>query len=241
MAWGIVALAFAAAWAYAFYREDIHDREPVWLLALAVLGGAASALPALWLENRLLPAGADLEGALSARLTAALLVAGPVEELCKFAAVGLLVCPRAAFNEPMDGILYAVMAATGFATAENLYFMAGDPSVILSRGPVSVAAHILFAAFWGGALAHARTMRGQSHRFLILSLGLFMSAAVHGLFDAIGFAARRELTLGQSRAAQISLVLACFAFLRWRIRVALAQSPFRRTSESQEGGSAARR
>jgi hypothetical protein len=41
------------------------------------------------------------------------------------------------------------------------------------------------------------------------------------------FSWQRELKLGQSRAAQISLVLACFAFLRWRIRVALAQSPFR--------------
>jgi RsiW-degrading membrane proteinase PrsW (M82 family) len=227
MVWGILALGIAAAWGYAFYREDIHDREPFWLLAVAVVGGAASALPALWLENRLLPAGIDLNGVLPVRLGAALLVAGPVEELCKFSAVWLLVWPRSAFNEPMDGILYAVMAAIGFATAENLYFMADDPRVILARGPVSVAAHILFAAFWGGALAHARSLPDRSRRFLVLSLGLVLGAFVHGLFDAVAFAGQRELTLGQSRAAQIGLVLACFTFLRWRIRVSLALSPFR--------------
>src|SRR5947207_8219700 len=105
MGWGILALVIAAVWAYAFYREDIHDREPWWLLSTAVVGGAVSMLPALWLENRLLPAGIDLEGALQARLQAVFLVAGPVEELCKFGAVWLLVWPRASFNEPMDGIL----------------------------------------------------------------------------------------------------------------------------------------
>jgi hypothetical protein len=105
--------------------------------------------------------------------------------------------------------------------------MAGDPQVILARGPVSVAVHILFAAFWGGALAHARLLSVRWHRFLVIAVGLVVSAVVHGLYDAIVFAGQRELTLGQSRAAQISLVLACFAFLRWRIRVALAQSPFR--------------
>jgi protease PrsW len=228
MVWGILAVAIATTWGYAFYREDVHDREPLWLLAVAVAGGALSLWPALWMENWLLPGGVDWERTLSTRLGAVFLVAGPVEELCKFAAVGLLVAPRASFNEPMDGIVYAVMAAIGFATAENFYYMAGDPGVILFRGPISVAAHILFAAFWGGALAHARLVTGRARRFILLLAGLVISAAVHGLFDAIVFAGQHELTLGLSRAAQISLVLACFAFLRWRIRVALAQSPFRR-------------
>jgi len=226
MAWGVIAIVFAGAWAYAFYREDVHEREPVWLLALAVVGGALSMLLALWLENRLLP-GLDLEGDLAARLEAVFFVAGPVEELCKFVAVWLLVRPWASFNEPMDGILYAVMAATGFATAENLYFMQGDPQVILSRGPISVAMHLLFAAFWGGALAEAQGMTGRARRFCLIALGVAAAAVVHGLFDAIVFAGQREITLAQSRAAQILLALACFAFLRWRIRVALACSPFR--------------
>src|SRR5207253_1368590 len=98
MAWGVIALLFAGAWAYAFYREDAFEREPLWLLAVAVVGGALSTVPALWLENRLLP-GMDLEGGLAARLGAVFFVAGPVEEFCKFAAVWLLIRPRASFNE----------------------------------------------------------------------------------------------------------------------------------------------
>jgi RsiW-degrading membrane proteinase PrsW (M82 family) len=235
MVWGIIALAFAGAWAYAFYREDIHDREPVWLLAVAFLGGAASMFPALWTENLMLPDGIDLDGSLLSRLGAVFLVAGPVEEFWKFAAVWLLVRPRAHFNEPIDGIIYAVMAATGFATAENLHFMVGDPKVILARGPIAVAIHILFASFWGGALAHAYMLPGRARRFLIITLGVAAAAVVHGLFDAIVFSVDHELTLWQARAAQIVLVLACFAFLRWRIRVALAQSPFRKAAEGAKG------
>jgi RsiW-degrading membrane proteinase PrsW (M82 family) len=228
MGWGVIALAFAGVWVYAFHREDVHDREPVWMLGVALLGGAASMALALWLEDRLLPHGPDLDGTLIERWKAVFLVAGPVEEICKFAAVWLLVWPRAHFNEPMDGIVYAVAAATGFATAENFWFMHGQPSVILSRGPIAVAIHILFAAFWGGAMGHARGLPNRSRRFLIITLGVAMASFVHGAFDAIVFSVGHEISLGQARTLQILLVTACFAFLRWRMKVALSQSPFRK-------------
>jgi RsiW-degrading membrane proteinase PrsW (M82 family) len=179
------------------------------------------------LEDALLPGGFDADGTLIHRLATVFLVAGPVEELCKFAVVWLLVWPRAAFNEPMDGILYGVASAAGFATAENLWFMVDEPAVILARGPVAVGGHILFASCWGGALGHARMLSGRARRFVIVTLGVLLAAVAHGLFDAIVFTSQRELTLAQARAAQITLFLACFAFLRWRMHVARAQSPFR--------------
>src|SRR5690242_14971050 len=104
MVWFVIAVAFGGVWTYAFYREDVHDREPWWLLGVALLGGAASMWAALMLENRLLPHGVPMEGTLRERLQSVFLVAGPVEEICKFLAVWLLIWPRALFNEPMDGI-----------------------------------------------------------------------------------------------------------------------------------------
>ena len=35
MVWLVVAALFAAAWVWAFYREDRLEREPVWMVGLA--------------------------------------------------------------------------------------------------------------------------------------------------------------------------------------------------------------
>src|SRR5262249_26970600 len=91
-------------------------------------------------------------------------------------------------------------------------------------------------AFWGGALAHAKVLTDRAQRFIVIVLGVLVAAGVHGLFDAIVFSTDHELTLGQARAAQIILVAACFAFLRWRMRVALSQSPFRVARAKAGGG-----
>jgi RsiW-degrading membrane proteinase PrsW (M82 family) len=231
MVWITIALVFAGVWIYAFVREDIHDREPWWLLAVALLAGAASMFPALWLEGLLLPNGVDQDGPLIERLKAVFLVAGPVEEFCKFAAVWLLIWPRAHFSEPVDGLIYGVMAATGFATAENFYYMQGEPKIILARGPITVAAHIMFASFWGGAMGDAHNMPSRAQRFVVITLGVLMAALVHGCFNAIEFAKMRELSLAQGRTLEILLVAVCFGFLRWRMRVALARSPFHRRNK----------
>src|SRR5215208_4377145 len=108
MVWFVIALAFGGVWTYAFYREDVHDREPWWLMLLALIGGAGSMWLALWMENKLLPQGISEDATLLVRLKAVFFVAGPVEEFCKFLPIWLLIWPRRSFNEPMDGIVYAV-------------------------------------------------------------------------------------------------------------------------------------
>jgi len=227
MIWFAIAIAFGGVWTYAFYREDVHDREPWWMMLLALAGGVGSLWLALWLENRVLPDGVAEDATLLLRMKAVYLVAGPCEEFAKFLAVFLLVWPLRAFNEPMDGIVYAVAAAAGFATMENFYFMKHEPHVVLARGPIGVAVHILFSIFWGAALAQAKMIPSRGKRFLIIVAGLVVAAFVHGSFDAIVFTAQREITLWMARGLQIVLVGSCFLFLRWRMRVALFHSPFR--------------
>ena len=104
--------------------------------------------------------------------------------------------------------------------------LVSEPKIILARGPITVAAHIMFAAFWGGAMGDAHSLPNRSHRFVVMTLGVLMAALVHGCFHAIEFAKMREVSLAQGRTLEILLVAVCFAFLRWRMRVALARSPF---------------
>ena len=54
--------------------------------------------------------------------------AGLTEESLKFIILYFYIRPKAAFNEPMDAIVYGTIASLGFATLENLtYVYSGSP------------------------------------------------------------------------------------------------------------------
>jgi protease PrsW len=224
--WFMVAVLFALAWVWAFYREDRLEREPVWLVGAAFLWGMLGLLPALLLERWLLPNGLGIEDPLATRIVGLFLVVGPVEELCKFAGIRLHLYRHAQFNEPMDGIVYGVTAATGFALAENLHFMDGAPEVILARGPGATLAHILFAGFWGAALGWARQTASRLVAWRIMFVGLLWAVVTHGLFDLIIFSVDKELPAIVARLALATLLIASYLILRYQMKLAHAHSPF---------------
>src|SRR5688572_28872258 len=194
MGWMLLALLFAGLWVYAVYREDLRNPEPVVMLLLAAVAGGASAIAAEHLERRLLPSLDVLHGPLAGRAAAAFFVAGPVEEGVKLLAVMLVVWPWTDFDEPVDGIVYGAAAGAGFALAENLAWMQGQPEIILSRGPVGTGAHVLFSTLWGGALGHAGHLKAWTHRAGLVALGLLLAVLAHGVFDLIVFSIGREIT-----------------------------------------------
>ena len=124
------------------YNLDEYDKEPLWLLALAFIFGAMNLhldvdiLDFLYsminTENNFIRVG---EEALSVGIT---------EELLKFIVVMLIIYPNKNFDEPFDGIVYAVFVGMGFATAENLAFvMNGTASLAIMRMLSAVPAHFL--------------------------------------------------------------------------------------------------
>jgi RsiW-degrading membrane proteinase PrsW (M82 family) len=225
--WILLALLFAALWTYALFREDHRQPEPVWMVLLAVVAGAAAAPAAEYVEQWLVPDLSLMTGTLLERARLAFFVAGPVEEGLKLAALLVLVWRGHHFDEAMDGLVYAAAAGAGFALVENLAYMQDDPLAVLARGPIATGAHVLFATIWGGALGHAGHVSPRWRRAAIVAAGWLAAGIAHGAFDLIVFSVDRELTIGQARAAQIVLMLGCALFLRWRVRVALPLPPFR--------------
>ena len=57
------------------------------MVGIAFLLGVVAFVPAYYLEGWLLPNSVSVEDSLAVRSAALFLVVGPVEELCKFAAV----------------------------------------------------------------------------------------------------------------------------------------------------------
>lgn len=75
----------------------------------------------------------------------AFFVVALIEEFSKYIIVRYYNQPRKWFNEPFDGIIYAVMVSMGFAAFENiLYVLQGGFEVALLRAFTAIPAHATF-------------------------------------------------------------------------------------------------
>ncbi|MFO7675716.1 MAG: PrsW family glutamic-type intramembrane protease [bacterium] len=222
-----VALAPALALGVFFYLRDRYKKEPLRLLLLVFALGAAALVPAMATSYALqqMTGWTSSAPSLLARFVGALLVVGMVEEGWKFVVVRLVAYDRPEFDEPYDGIMYAVTAALGFATVENLlYVYAGGFGVGVLRALLAVPGHAFYGVLMGYWLGEAK-FAGTRLRAAGLQLaGLGLAVLAHGVYDFIIFALdRRPLML---------LVLPVYAALTWVIffratRLHAAQS-FRR-------------
>lgn len=94
----------------------------------------------------------------------------------------ILYCARTkAFDEPMDGILYGVTAALGFATIENIFYVIGGGfSTALTRAILSVPSH----AFWGAILGYSVALvRFKGKGKITILYGLLAAATLHSIFN----------------------------------------------------------
>lgn len=104
------------------------------------------------------------------------------EEAAKFALLLMLVFPRRFFNEPMDGIVYAVLIAMGFATLENIvYADRFGLQTVLVRALTAVPAHLAFAIVQGYFVGLAKF--DLKNRGRLLAKGLGLSVLLHGAYD----------------------------------------------------------
>jgi protease PrsW len=177
----LIALAIAPGIAiclYIFYK-DIYNKEPKLNLIVSFILGSATIIPAAYIEELLAPGMYDSTSKL---FVYSYFVIALVEELGKFVVLRFYAYPKKSFDEPLDGIVYAVMVGMGFATIENIgYVMQYGISVAFLRMFLSVPAHATFAVLMGYHVGKAKF--AASNRSLFLFLGLFWAIAFHGTFD----------------------------------------------------------
>ena len=94
-----------------------------------------------------------------------------------------------AFNEKLDGIVYCVFSALGFATVENVMYVvfrfSDVESVGLYRAILSVPAHMLFAVTMGYYLSMAKFAADESRSKYYYKKSLTSPLILHGIFDFI--------------------------------------------------------
>jgi RsiW-degrading membrane proteinase PrsW (M82 family) len=112
------------------------------------------------------------------------LAIGPIEEFAKLLPFVLVIIRMKAFDEPLDGIIYASFIALGYAAAENVHYQQFlTPFEAAARGFAGPVVHILFASIWGHRIGCAH-LAGRS----ILKSGLegfAIAALLHGVYDFV--------------------------------------------------------
>jgi RsiW-degrading membrane proteinase PrsW (M82 family) len=203
-------------WAGYHYHKDRHLPEPPQNLALCFFLGIAAALLSRLLYSGLETVGWRMDAvALAdtdqvALFVYALLVIGPVEELSKIVPFVLVALRFRAFDDDMDGIIYASFIALGYAAVENVHYLQFlTPTEALARGFAGPFIHIAFASIWGHAIGRAHL----SGRSLLLpgALSLGLSAGLHGIYDFFALS-------GQQTSMFLASVLVVAIWV-WRLAV----------------------
>lgn len=177
-------------WAAYHYHKDRHLPEPVGNLFLAFLLGIGAAYLSQGLYISLGWIGLRYDALALADsnpiglLTYSVLAIGPIEELSKLLPFVLIVLRMKAFDEPMDGIIYASFIALGYAAMENVHYLQFlTPIEAAARGFAGPVVHILFASIWGHWIGCAY-LAGRS--ILVCGLeGFAIAAVLHGIYDFV--------------------------------------------------------
>lgn len=173
----LLSILITLVWLWIFVRRDLHP-EPPWLLARTFLWGMFAWLVAAAFESSL---GALLSSSWPLTVLLVALLTAVIEEVSKFMAAYTAV-HEPSFDEPMDGLIYAVTAALGFALVENVTYTLGfGAGAAAWHALLATLAHALFSAPQGYALGGHWTAVGRWWR----RRGLLLSVALHFVFNSL--------------------------------------------------------
>lgn len=188
-----LALGFAPSliWLAFFLREDDHP-EPRRIIAKAYIWGGISSFAALFFElatngllsKLMLTLPRLFEENLSVFLGFAI-----IEEVVKFGFIYALVRKSPAFDEPVDGMIYMITGALGFAAAENLFLVfSGSQQDIFG---------VIILRFIGATLLHALSSAIVGHHWArgikyhmegrLVFVGLLLASIFHAFFNLLVF------------------------------------------------------
>lgn len=200
----ILAIAPVIVIIFYVYIKDKFEKEPKKLLLYTFLIGAiASILISIilyTLSNAILPKAEEFS--VFDQFLKAFFVVALIEEFSKYVIVRYYNQPKQAFNEPFDGIIYAVIVSMGFAFIENIFYVfEGGMNVALIRAFTAIPAHATFGIIMGYFMGKAKFAENPAKWNLI---GLSMAILFHGAYDFFLFI---NFIPGISIGAFISLII----------------------------------
>ena len=173
------------------YNRDEIEKEPHSLLVLLFIAGILSALTTVIIT--LLISFIPFFDYDELSMTGIILFIkvffgiGLIEEFSKWIYIYLIGYKNKAFNYLYDAIVYSVFVSLGFATVENILYVAEyGRTVALYRMVLSVPGHAFFGVMMGyylglSKLSKIHNKHDKSTIYLLMSV--FVPALIHSMFD----------------------------------------------------------
>lgn len=208
-----------------FYLKDKYDQEPLYMVLKVFLLGLLIVLPVMIIQRGL------THGLGENPFVDSFFISSGVEEFLKWFVLYHIIYNHIEFDEPYDGILYAVAISLGFATVENVlyaWYSQASLGTMFIRALLPVSGHALFGVMMGYYIGRARFAEGKAvKKFLIYSF--IFSWFVHGVYDLI---------LSTMTHYWIWFIIPLMAILWYsgmgKVRSANSRSPFRFLKREEE-------
>jgi RsiW-degrading membrane proteinase PrsW (M82 family) len=172
---------------------DRYEAEPLWMLATAFFWGALFAPFFAFLFNTGTGAAVTyMAGAKAGEAFAAVVSAPIVEESSKaFILFVFFFAKKDEFDGVVDGIVYASLAALGFAMTENILYygraaLGGGGSLtatLIIRGFFAPFSHPLFTSLTGIGLGLSRQSTNVVVKIVTPIVGLLMAIFMHSMWN----------------------------------------------------------
>lgn len=207
---------------YAVFRADKYEREGPGTLLLCFALGVLATVPAMAIEKWACQPPHPEKWSTWKMVWVAYAAVAANEELFKMLALLLGAFLWRFFNEPMDGIVYSVLVAMGFATAENvLYVSRFGSEPLLLRTFTAVPAHLAFGIITGYYTGLAKFNLLKRTKLLIW--GFALAVLMHGTYDLLILQKSSDWLVV---LASVALYL-CLFYCTELIRIHQENSPFR--------------
>jgi len=177
-------------WLLFYLRKDVHPESNRMVLKIFFYGMLMS-FPAILLETGIIRFLADSKLPFFLLIFLNIFIGiALVEELLKYGVVREKVLEHAEFDEPIDAVLYMIIAGLGFAAAENIL-------ILFSLGPTFLFGNVLTVSvlrFWGATFLHALasgilgyflalSIFETRKRRMLLILGIAIATLLHGFYN----------------------------------------------------------
>lgn len=184
-------------WLLYFLGEDRKKPEPKGMIIKTFCWGMLIALVAIIIEFSLgWTFGIDsfYPKNLFQFILTFFIVSAAVEEYLKYFVVKTTVLKKPAFDEPIDAMIYCIIAALGFASVENLMIVWGMSLKEISN-PFGVMAlrfvgatllHALasgIVGYWLGKAWFSKPKKSKFAQTILVGIGLTLAIIFHGLFN----------------------------------------------------------
>ena len=204
--------------AYLIYKLDRYEKEPVGVCLRVFFYGCLTVIPVIIIEPIVI-------AFINSLFFQIFLGVALVEEYFKFLVVKNYAYKRESFNEPFDGIVYAVIASLGFALVENIGYVFGSTEeeqlfTAIARMFTAIPLHALAGVLMGYFLGKAKFDKFNEKTLIVK--GLLSAIILHTAYDYFLLQDNSNLVI----FSFVSLVVA-FYIAKKSIKKSRSRSPFK--------------